>query len=474
MTKSGNREQREKGSLLRVPAVRRLVVAYVGSALGSGILGVAIAFASYEASSQSLVLTVLALSSNALPALFLAPLVGQVATRHDPRTVDALGRVGKIVQVSAVGALAFTGDLTYVILVVTGLINGSISALAAPAWPEVTRMAAPKDRLPELTALFPAISAVAAIVGALVGGVVVATIGLGWAFTFNALSFLPMIVAVRAIPGTPPAYDSGRRSQAIRAGFRTVGRNAALRRAFVLAGLLNLAAWPVLSTLPALAHEIEPRGHILGFLTGAFYAGAAAVTWVVARARRRYPYSKVLFVGFLTAGLMLLAHAALTGWRNPGADAVVAAALTLVPIGLAVSLNTALLQALVQLDSPADSERAVLVVYATVTTIVTPLGGLLIGAAAELTSLWWALGGAGLALTILALSLRNRLEVFDPLDQRAPIVATGHHWALAHFSGADMFHHAFAQLHDHHYHSGRPSAHADEDAASQQSDDQHW
>jgi hypothetical protein len=41
----------------------------------------------------------------------------------------------------------------------------------------------------------------------------------------------------------------------------------------------------------------EPVGVVAGVVavTGAFYAGAAAVTWVVARARRRYPYSKVLF-----------------------------------------------------------------------------------------------------------------------------------------------------------------------------------
>jgi MFS family permease len=447
-------------SLLRVPAIRRLVVAYAGSALGSGILGVAIAFAAYE-TSDSLVLTVLALSSNALPALFLAPLVGSVAARHDPRTVDALGRLAKILQMCAVAALAFTGDLSYVILVVTGLINGSISALTSPAWPQVTRMVAPEGRLPELTALFPAISAVAAIVGAVIGGVIVATIGLGWAFVFNALTFLPMVVAVRAVPGTPPPHETGRRSHAIRAGFRTVGRNDALRRAFVLAGLLNLAAWPVLSTLPALAHEIEPEGHILGLLTGAFYAGAAAVTWVVSRARKRYPYSTVLYVGFLTAGLMLLAHAALTGWSKPGVDAVFAAMLTLVPIGLAVSLNTSLLQALVQLDSPADSERAVLVVYATVTTIVTPLGGLLIGAAADVTSVWWALAGAGILLTVLPLTLRGRLQVFDGLADADSVVPTGHHWALGHFLNMESFHHGFAHLHVGHPSGREPEDHDD-------------
>jgi MFS family permease len=452
------REQQDgRGALLRIPAVRRLVLAYLGSSLGSAILAVAIAFAAYQRS-RSMVLTVIVLSANALPAFFLSPLVGRLATRRDPRSVYVLGQAAKIVQSGAMAALAFTGDLSYGLLIVSGLLNGSISALIGPSWPQLMRMVAPEDRLPELTAFFPAISAAASIVGALVGGVVVATLGIGWAFTLNALSFLPMIVAVGAIAGDPPKHDTGR--HAIRAGFQTVSRNVALRRAFVLAGLLNLAAWPVLSTLPALAHEIEPRGHILGFLTGAFYAGAAAVTWVVARMRRRYPYSRILFVGFLTAGLMLLAHAVLTGWRNPGSDAVVAAALTLVPIGLAVSLNTALLQALVQLDSPRDDERAVLVVYATVTTIVTPLGGLLIGVAADAASLWWALAGCGLVLTVLALSLRNRLVVFDPLDQQAataPLALSGHHLALAHLSGAEVFHHAFAQLHDRD-HSARPSA----------------
>ncbi len=448
--------------MLRIPAVRRLVIAYVGSSLGSTILGVAIAFAAYERS-DSIVLTVIALSSNAVPAFFLSPLVGRLATGRDPRTVYNLGQAAKVIQSAAMAAITFTGDLSYGLLVLTGLLNGSISAVIAPAWPQLNRMVAPEDRLPELTALFPSIAAGVAIVGALAGGFIVATLGVGWAFSINAVSFLPLMVAVRAIPGDPPAHSTERRT--VRAGFRTVRRNAALRRAFVLAGLLNLAAWPVLSTLPALAAEIEPNAHILGYLTGAFYAGAAAVTWAVARMRRRYPYSQILFGGFLSAGLLLVAHAVLTGWADPGADAVVAAALTLVPIGLAVSLNTALLQALVQLDCPRDEERAVLVVYATVTTIVTPLGGLLIGVAADQASLWWALAGCGLVLVVLALALRTRLTVFDPLDEGgapAPAHLSGHHLALSHLSGADLYHHTLDHLH--HRHDAAASQQVDDDA----------
>ena len=124
-------QQPGRTSVLRIPAVRRLVVAYVGSSLGSTILGVAIAFAAYERS-DSIVLTVIALSSNAVPAFFLSPLVGRIATGRDPRTVYNLGQAAKVVQSAAMAAITFTGDLSYGLLVLTGLLNGSISAVIAP------------------------------------------------------------------------------------------------------------------------------------------------------------------------------------------------------------------------------------------------------------------------------------------------------------------------------------------------------
>ena len=131
--------------------------------------------------------------------------------------------------------------------------------------------------------------------------------------------------------------------------------------------------------------------------------------------------------------MLLIVHVITTYWRDPGLDAVLTAALTLIPIGLAVSLNATLLQALVQLESPPESEGPVIVVYTTVTTIVAPLGGLLLGAAADLVSLYWALAGCGLAMIIVAVCLHSRFSVFDeigaaparsaPAVRRAPLGA---------------------------------------------------
>jgi MFS family permease len=254
---------------------------------------------------------------------------------------------------------------------------------------------------------------------------------------FNALSYLPLIVAVRRVPGTVVEPRNSRGT--LRAGVDVVRRVERLRRAFVLAAMINLAAWPVLSVLPAVAQDIESRAHVLGLLVGAFYAGAAVVSWAVRRLRRRFPYGRILFVGFLGAGLLILGHALLTAWRSPGYDAVLVAGLTLVPIGLAVALDSSLLQALVQLSAPAEDQAPVLVVYATVTTVVTPIGGLIIGVLADGVSLWFALAFAGTCLTVLALVLRTRLRVFDDLGVDGSHPAPhGHHVHLIHLFGWDV------------------------------------
>jgi MFS family permease len=452
MTRPGQAKGRDQGDvparagLYRVPVVRRLVNTYTVSAIGSAMVGVAVAFVAYQ-QSKSIVLTVVVLAANALPALVLMPLAGRLSTGRDPRDVEVVAQIAKIGLSLAIAAVAASGGLTYAFLLVANLLNGSVSALTAPAWPRLAQAIAPEGRLAELSALFGSVAAGSAIVGALLGGVVCTRFGFTWVFVANAISYVPMTIALRSIPRTTSAPHRKRR--AVRAGLRTVRTTATLKRAFVLAAVLNLAAWPVLSTLPAFAGDIDGHAHVLGFLTGAFYAGAAVVAWVVTRLRRRFAYSNILFAGFLTAGLMLLGNAALTSWRTPGYDAVTVAALTLVPIGLSISVAATLLQTIVQLASPADAEGPVLVVYATAISILTPIGGLAIGAATDVLSLWWAIALEGAALTVVSLLLRSRLTVFDELEAGGAASdgqAHGHPWALGHLGAPDLVHHALAHL----------------------------
>jgi MFS family permease len=421
---------------MRVPAARRLVLTYAVSALGSAMVAIAVAFVAFR-ESRSVVLTVVVLGANALPALILSPVVGKLATDRDPRTIEIIGNLAKIAISLALAVIATTGSLTYGVLVIANVLNGIVSAIVAPAWPQLSRMVAPKGRLTELTAMYGTVGSIMAIAGALAGGVVVAAIGAGIVFALNAASYVPIMIAIKKVPGEPHLGHDDHR--AVRRGIEIVRRTDMLKQAFTVAAVLNLAAWPVLSILPAAAHDIDAHAHVLGLLTGAFFAGAALVSWAVVRLRRRFTFGTILFVGFFSAGLLLLAHAALNAWRTPGYDAVFVSVITLIPMGLALALDGSLLQSLVQLGTPPDDQGPVLVVYATITTIVTPIGGLLLGEVADELSLWGSLAVSGFVIASLAILLRTRLRVFDELGAPPDRAGRGHHHhlQLSHWFGPD-------------------------------------
>ena len=79
-------------------------------------------------------LTVVVLGANALPALILSPIVGKVATGHDPRTVEIIGNFAKIAISLALAVVATAGSLTYPVLVIANVLNGIVSAMVAPVW----------------------------------------------------------------------------------------------------------------------------------------------------------------------------------------------------------------------------------------------------------------------------------------------------------------------------------------------------
>ena len=437
--------------LLADPRVRWLVAANIASCLGTAMTALAVAFVAYR-QTESVVLTALVFSGNTLPFVILAPLSGRLITHTDVRYMLAAGQAAKALLWAGVTVAAGLGALSYELLLAANFAYGSVSALIAAAWPRLIELLAPPDRLPDLTAMFKnTIPALAAIAGALLGGILLATLGRTWVFAIDTVSYVPLAVALLMLP--PLAKLPPEKGGAVRVGIRFVGRTRALRQAFLLTAALNLAAFPILSALPAIAHEIDARGHVLGLLTGAFYAGGALVVWAVVRLRRRFSYSSILFGGFFGAGLLLLANSALTEWRNPGVDAVIVAGITLVPIGLAVALNASLLQALVVLECPDETKGGVLATYGALAAAVTPIGGLLLGAAIDASSLWFPLGCFGVLLSTVAVALRGRLRIFDTLgsaQQHERVQRSmGDHWHahLSYSAGADIA----ERPHPHHF-----------------------
>src|SRR5262249_36424065 len=139
-----------------------------------------------------------------------------------------------------------------------------------PAWQEFERQLVPPDRLPEANAVFSSLGAMASVVGAVAGGLIISWIGPGSTFLFNAVTYVPVIIIIARVP---PQRSISRRDLGptrLRDTLAYAWRQPSVRLAIELVTALTLLAVPIASLLPAVAGELSAEAHVLGLVT-AFY-----------------------------------------------------------------------------------------------------------------------------------------------------------------------------------------------------------
>ena len=117
----------------------------------------------------------------------------------------------------------------------------------------------------------------ARIVGPTIAGILVATVGEGWCFFANAVSYIAVIVGLLLMKITRPERVSlpGSTLASIIEGFGYVGRTGPVRALLFLLGLISLLGMPYVVLMPIFADQILHGGaQGLGLLMGASGVGA--------------------------------------------------------------------------------------------------------------------------------------------------------------------------------------------------------
>lgn len=174
---------------LRERAFRMLLAGRVSSFLGNAVAPIALAFAVLDITgSVSDLGIVVGARSLALVVLLL---FGGVLADRLPRPVVLVGSslLSGLTQ-GAVAALVLTHTATIPLLVGLGLVNGALSGLAFPASAAVVPQTVPVAVRQQANALVRLGTNGVMILGAAVGGVLVATAGPGWGLAVDAASFL--------------------------------------------------------------------------------------------------------------------------------------------------------------------------------------------------------------------------------------------------------------------------------------------
>ena len=369
---------------LTVPNFRRYVSGQSLSLIGTWVETVAQALLVLRLTHSGIVLG-LTTAARYAPILLLSPYAGLLVDRHAKRHVLMGTQAGLGLVSAALGAAVLTGDIRLWQVVVLALLFGVLSAVDNPARQAFTQEVVGRDLVRNAVTLNSTSVNVARVIGPAIAAALVGTVGIGWCFVVNAVSFGFVIVSLlsldtRCLHPVPPVPRG--RGQ-LRAGLRYAAGVPAIIRPLLMMALVGPFTFEFEVSLPLLAETtFHGSGTTYSWLLGAMGTGAVAGGLYAARSART-GVTRLIKVSFGYAIAVSLVAAAPT---LPAAIAACALA------GLASVIFLTTGNATIQLASDPEYRGRVTALWSMALVGSTPIGSPVIGALADLASPRYALG----------------------------------------------------------------------------------
>jgi len=360
---------------LSVPNFRRYVAGQSLSLIGTWVETVAQGLLVLQLTHSG---TILGLTTAARygPILVLSPYAGLLVDRYPKRRV-LLGTQAGLGLVSAIlGASVLTGAIRLWQVFVLGLLFGTLSAIDNPARQAFVQEMVGHDLVRNAVTLNSTSVNLARVIGPTIAAVLVSTIGIGWCFVVNAISFCFVIASLLSLDTRrlhPAAAVPHRRGQ-LREGLRYAARVPAIARPLLMMAVIGTFTFEFEVSLPLLATKtFHGSGTTYSWLLGAFGAGAVAGGLYAARSARtgvaRLTWAALAFA--IAMGLLALA---------PTWPAAVAAC---VLVGAATIMFLTTGNSTIQLASEPDHRGRVAALWSMALVGTTPIGSPIIGAISD-------------------------------------------------------------------------------------------
>lgn len=372
--------------------VRGLLVALFVSHAGTFMQTTAQAWLVWALTHSAASLALLGLVQ-ATPLLGVPLLGGLLADRWPRRSILLLTQSLLVVTATTMGLLTLTDRLTLPVLLAMAGLLAAVTALDNPVRQIYLPGVVIDDERGRIVGLNALAYNLGAIIGPAIAGLVLATVGAGWCFLLNALSYLATVAWL--LPG-PPGRASSARQRTTGSTWRFIRESAATRRLLLLVALVSLLGRSYVHVLSAVVAGLWGGGAgLYGTLAAFPGAGAVIAAGLVAWMLGRHPHAHLPGLGALSLGLLI----AVLGL----APSPVPAGATLALIGLTATGTMTMLNACLQMTVPDAIRGRILSLYTWLAAGLPALGGWLLGTLMSRVSPSHTLLIAGAALVGLAL-----------------------------------------------------------------------
>jgi MFS family permease len=316
-----------------------------------------------------------------LPVIFLAPVTGVLADRFDRRRIAVIGQILAAMQAFALAALTLSGSITPLLLLLLQVFAGVVQPLIQTARLVLVPTLVPRENVGNAVAVTALMFNIARVIGPAFAGLLIATVGVGFAFAVNTTTYIFVISALMMLklpPHQPVPSGGGALLPGIWADFAEGARytftQPTLRWVILLVTAAASLTWPVSDFLAGVVDQEFDRGvTALAIFTSANGIGAAIGSIYLAQ-RKHGPGSgteAIMIYAVLLNGLFTAAFALTKNfWIAVGMFGLT---------GLFLLVGGAASQTVVQTTAEDHMRGRVLSIWFTLTRIGPAIGALALG-----------------------------------------------------------------------------------------------
>jgi MFS family permease len=346
------------------------------SLIGTWMQTVAESWLVYRLTGSALLLG-LAGFANRIPIFLLSPIGGAIADRYNRHRIVIATQVASMILAAALAFLTLTHLVRIWHLMAIAALLGVVNAFDIPGRQSFVVELVAREDLQNAIALNSSMFNGARVVGPAIAGVLVASVGEGWCFFANAVSYIAVIIGLllMRVPRTPAAARPASAVAHVMEGFRFVSRSRPILGLLLLLGLVSLMGTPYSVLMPIIADQTFHSGaRGLGILMGASGVGALLGALSLASRVGLHGYGRTIAFAAIGFGLSLMAFSMVRSlWLGVA---------FLLPVGFAMMTQMAASNTLIQSMIPNELRGRVMAVYSMMFMGMAPIGALLAGSLA--------------------------------------------------------------------------------------------
>ncbi len=245
------------------------------SVIGTWVQSVAQSWLVYKLTGSTVMLGLVGFASQ-IPYLF-SPIGGVLADRFNRRKLLILTQALMAAQAVVLAWLTLSGRVEEWTVFYLALSLGIIGLFELTARQSFIVEMVGKEDLMNAIALNSSMYNLGRVIGPSVAGILLASIGEGWCFAVNAVSFIAVIIGLlmMRLPPAPARTDHSSPVAQLREGARYVLQSKPTRALLINLGVLSVFNYPAMVLMPVFADRLLGGGPTtLGYLLTSFGAGA--------------------------------------------------------------------------------------------------------------------------------------------------------------------------------------------------------